>query len=60
MTQFERKSAHSVPEGTVHRERDGMASTKPFRLAQVGFVEAARLWGGQSFASFGTKLSHHL
>jgi hypothetical protein len=62
VTQFERKSARSVPECTVrvnaHRERDGTAPTKPSRLVQVGFVAAARFWGGQPFASFRAKLSH--
>ncbi len=54
VNQFERKYVHFVPECTG---RNGLYKT--FRLFRVGFVEAARLWGGQSFASFGAKLSHH-
>ncbi len=54
VTQFELKSAHSAPECTG---RNGLYKTLP--PCRSGFVEAARFWGGQSFASFGAKLSHH-
>jgi hypothetical protein len=29
--------------------RDREASSKPYRTGAVGFVEAARFWGGQGF-----------
>jgi len=40
VTQFEKKRALSAPKNTVHRERDGEASTKPPSLVAVGLVEA--------------------
>ena len=42
MNQMEMKRALSAPENTVHRVRDGEASTKPSSLVAVGLVEAAR------------------
>src|SRR5882762_8050863 len=40
---------------SVHRERDGEASTKPSTLVAVDLVEAARIWGGQLVHTHQTK-----
>lgn len=38
------------------KARDGMAATKPVSLVGNGFVEVARILGGQPFAPFRSKL----
>ena len=59
VNQMEMKGALSAPENTVHRIRDGEASTKPSSLVAVGLVEAARTWGGQLCVRSRTKLSRY-
>ena len=59
VNQMEMKGALSAPENTVHRVRDGEASTKPSSLVAVGLVEAARAWGGQLCVRSRTKLVYY-
>ena len=53
-SEFIRECAHSVPKSVG---RNGLYKTVPMVL--VDFVEVARLWGGQQFASSRLNLSHH-
>jgi hypothetical protein len=63
MVIFDKKGALPVPKNTVHRERAGEASTKPYLLTAVDlvdsllFVKAACSLGGDPFVVSSAKLS---
>jgi hypothetical protein len=52
VTQFDREGARSVPKNTGRPQQNRHA------LSVVGFVGAARFWGGQPLAPPTAKLSH--